>query len=402
MARAALFLTDLFGASGTTLYNHSGQNLSLPASNVSDPLPSKVYEQLEGQQPFGGSFEVSTKTGVGVYFNEGAGPLSGSVATGTYTADGLAAAIQTTMIATGTNSYAVAYNPTNRKFTIVVTGSATKLLNTNSNNVLTAECGFNSVDSPSFVSSFASDEARSSTITRVLFNAGSGNVLDPDFAWAILNSTGGTDTDPAVIYNDLTLYAHESNLGPQWEQWDSNASETFNLSDRPAEAENTVQGVVCSTDTGYQFWALFWRHADDKESHQIGLLRAAAALTSSTSTVREVSDLQLRNPSQARTQANQHPVDLLPTWRTTWEFERWASADYRALKVEADRYGKTKGVLVALWWTDIVATTLTVDSEADKGQLFYGSITASSTDSFKGNESDFMTGTLSFEQLRGP
>ena len=49
MARAALFLTDLWGASTTTIYNHSGYNTELPVSNVSTPLPGEVYEQTEAQ-----------------------------------------------------------------------------------------------------------------------------------------------------------------------------------------------------------------------------------------------------------------------------------------------------------------------------------------------------------------
>ena len=401
MARCALFLTDLFVASGTTLVNHSGQNLSLPASNVSTALPGQVYEQFEGQHPFGGSFEVSTKTGVGVYFNEGAGPLSGVVATGVYTADGLAAAIHAAMNAAGTNAYVVAYNPANRKFTIVVTGSPTKLLNTNPNNVLTAECGFNSIDSPAFVTSFASDNARSSTITRVIFNAGSGNTLAPDFVWTMLHSTGGADTAAATLYNDVTMYAHTTWLGPTWEAWDSNASETIDLSDRPSETENTIQGKP-TTGTGYQYWAFFWRHVDDHTSHRIGVLRGAEALTSATRTVREIGDHQFANRTTPRSLENQHPVQLLGDWRMAVQMERWEASEYRAFKVEADRYGMADGVVFALNWTDIVAATLTVDGEADKGLIFYGAITDSSTDGYAGAGSDYMTGSLGFRQLRGP
>jgi len=404
MARCALFLTDLFGASGTSITHFSGQNVNLPASNVSHPLPGKVWEQFEGQHGgLGGSFEVSTKTGIGVYFNEGAGVRTGTVATGTYTAAGLAAAIQVAMnnAPSASNAYAVEYSTSSRKFTIVVTGSGTKLINTNPNNVLTAECGWSSIDSPAFVSSFAADSERSSTITAIVFNAGSGNTLAPDFVWTMLNSTGGTDTAAATLYNDVTMYANATYLGPQWSAWDSGASETIDLSDRPSESENTIQGKP-TTGTGYQFWAFFWRHADDKESHQIGVLRGAAALTSSAHTVREVNSHHLANRTAPRTLEDQHPVSLLSDWRMSIELERWTASEFRAFKVEADRYGGADGMCFSLLWTDIVAGSLTVNAQADKGQLFYGSIVGSSTDSYAGSESDYMTGALDLAQLRGP
>ncbi len=406
MARCALFLTDLFGASGTTILNPSGQNDNLPASNVSHPLPGKVYEQLEGQLPNGGSFEVSTKTGTNVWVNEG-GPSDIGVAipAGLYTAAGLCAVIDSTMataktLAIVSNTYLCTYNVNSRKFQIQAAPAAI-IANSNSDNVLTAECGFAASDTGSGVAHSA-DYERSSTITTVIFDAGSGNALDPDFVWTMLNSTGGTDTDAATIYNDVTVYANATHLGTQWAQWDGVASETFAVSDRPAETENTVQGAVTSTDTGYRYWAFFWRHVDDHTSHQIGVLRAAAALTSAVHTVREVNSHHLANRTAPRTLENQHPVSLLSDWRMTIELERWTASEFRAFKVEADRYGAADGMLFSLLWTDIVAGSLTVNAQADKGQLFYGSIVGSSTDSYAGNESDYMSGSLDLAQLRGP
>jgi hypothetical protein len=407
MARCALFLTDLFGASGVTIFDHSGYNTALPVSNVSHPLPGKVFEQLEGQHLSGnaGMFEVSSKTGLNVYINEGAGAVTTLITAGTYDANTLAARIQTDLRANGSlpnaATYFVSYNSTSRLFTVSNTGTAFILVNVNSDNVLTSECGFDASNTAS-LASHKSDDERSSTITRVIFDAGAGNVIDPDLVWTMLNSTGGTDADAATIYNDVTVYAHATYLGQQWAQWDGVASETFSISDRPAETENTVQGAVTSTDTGYRYWAFFWRHVDDHTSHQIGVLRAAAALTSAVHTVREVNSHHLANRTAPRTLENQHPVNLLSDWRMTIELERWTASEFRAFKVEADRYGAADGMLFSLLWTDIVAGSLTVNAQADKGQLFYGSIVGSSTDSYAGNESDYMSGSLDLAQLRGP
>ena len=402
MARAALFLTDLWGAANVA--NNSGFNLALPVGNVSTPLPGEVAEQMEGQflNGDGGMFEVGLKTGRYVFVNEGAADIQVTVPPGTYTANGLATAITDACnisVATA-SSYTVTYNTSTRKYLVQI-APAGYLANATADNVLTSQCGFAASDTGVGVAHLA-DSARSSTITRVIFNAGSGSVIDPDFAWCLLNSAGGADTAASAMYNDCTVYANATYLGDKWAAWDAGASETFAVSDRPSETENTIQGAVVSTDTGYQYWAFFWHHVDDHTSHQIGVLRAAAALTSSTYTVREVTDHQLLNRTAPRTMENQHPVALLSDWRMAVEFERWPSASYRALKVEADRYGGADGMAFSLRWSDIVAATLTVNGEADKGFIFYGSILESSSDSYGGNESDYMTGSLRLGQLRGP
>ena len=52
---------------------------------------------------------------------------------------------------------------------------------------------------------------------------------------------------------------------------------------------------------------------------------------------------------------------------------------------------------------DQICTALeAIEDEADVGHIFYGSITDSSTDSYAGKDSDYMTGTLAVRQLRGP
>ena len=404
MARAALFLTDLFGTA-CTIVDHSGYNQALPVGNVSTPLPGEVFEQLEGQFFSGaaGMFEVSASTQQTIQINEGAGFLTTTVPDGVYDAVSFAAAIQTALN-TGplaATDYSVGYGyASDRKF--IVSASGAFIIRNSVANVLTSECGYTFGADTGNATIHKAESARSSTVTRVKFDAGAGSVVDPDFAWCLLNSTGGADTAASAMYNDCTIYAHATNLGNTQGAWAAGASETFNVSDRPSETENTIQGAVVSTDTGYRFWAFFWHHADDHTSHQIGVLRGAAALSSSTRTVREVGDHQLANRTGARTLENQHPVALLSEWRMAVELERWEASEYRALKVAADRYGAADGMVFALNWTDIVAATLTINGEADKGLVFYGSILDSSSDGYSGAESDYMSGSMRFGQLRGP
>jgi hypothetical protein len=403
MARAALFLRDLLGED-CTIFDHSGYAPSLPVANVSTPLPAQVYGQLEGQFFNGnaGMFEVGTKTGRGVYVNEGSGALTVLVPDGAYTANGLAVAIEDALNDPSnppTQTYQVDYHPVLRKFSVQTSGTCI-LVNTNPNNVLTSECGWAASNTAS-VNYHLADSERSSTITRVTFDAGAGLTVAPDLIWLLLNSTGGTDTAAATLYDDATVYGHATYLGPTWAAWDSGASEDVAVSDRPAEGENTLQGAVLS-GTGYRYWSVFWHHNDDHSSHEIGILRGAAAVTSATRTVREVSDQRLMNRTQARTLENQHPVELLSEWQITVELERWEASEFRAFKVAADRYGSANGVVFALRWTDIVAASLTLNGEADKGLALYGTIIDSSSDSYAGKDSDYLTGSLAFGQLRGP
>ena len=401
MARCALFLRDLLGQD-CAIVDHSGYNQSLPVGNVSTPLPGEVFEQLEG--PFfngaAGMFEVSPATEQTIVIDEGGGDVSTTIPDGAYDANALALAIETALNngPLAATDYSVGYGVATRKFVVAASGGF--IIRNGTANVLTSQCGYDGPDTSNSTIHVA-ENARSSVITRVKFDAGAGNTVAPDLIWTLLNSTGGADASPATLYGTVNVYGHATNLGNLWGTWAASASESAAMSARPAEDENTIQAAVLS-GAGYRFWFVAWEHKDDHTSHQIGVLRGAAALTSSVHTVREVSSHHLANRTAPRTLENQHPVNLLSDWRMSIELERWTASEFRAFKVEADRYGAADGMLFSLLWTDIVAGSLTVDAQADKGQLFYGAIVGSSTDSYAGSESDYMTGALDLAQLRGP
>lgn len=399
MARAGLFLTNLFDDySG---FASSGSLPELPKENVLTDLPGEMYRQAEGQDNYG-SFEITASTDDLVYVNEGSGAVSTQVPDGWYTASGLATAIQTALNANGSLAltYTVSYSTAKRKFEFSASGTFI-LPNASSTaqNMLTILLGFDATNTSSAATHDA-DTERSSTQTWLRFSMPSGGGIAPNLIALMLESTGGNDTAASTLYNDVTIYAANSNYGTASADWAASAALTINVSDRPTESENTLQVGVTSNATTYRFWFIVWNHVDDKVSHMIGICRAMAAISSSTRTVREVQDHDLYVRTPARTLENQHPVRLQSEWRMTIELERWEAADYRAWMVEAKRYGRHKGMVFALNWTALLAATVNADDEADKGFLFYGTVREYSSDAYSGNESDYMSGQMSLGQLR--
>jgi len=396
MARAAIFLTDFFAG---RLLSHSGENPDLPATNVSRALPGELYEQAEGQHN-AGSFEVGPLTGYEVRVDEGAGVITVPVLDGWYwSASALATGIETALNASASLglTYWVIYSTATRKFVIEASAPFILANAVTADNLLTGQCGYAASDTSSSQLHRA-DYARSSAITHLIFDLGQTG-WKPNLIGMLLESVGGTDSD-ATSYDTVHVYASDRNLGRTWARWDQIAPLSLVVSDRPANIENTLQAAITDTSTAYQFWAVFWSHPDDHKYHRIRVLRACAALSSSTRTAREVEKHQLAQRTTPLSIENQHPVRLLSEYRITVEMERWGATDYRAVKVAADRYGSEDGVFFALRWTDLLSGALTVRAEADDGLAFYGSIRSSSVDRYSGADSDYMTGSLSFGQLR--
>ena len=400
MARCAFFTDDLFAGA---VIAHSGENTDLPASNVARPLPGEVYEQAEAQNGGASSWEVSSATGYIIRIDELLG--GGTIATTIPTAWHSSTASLGTAIAAALNdsaflafTYTVSYTEATRKFTITTFADPFSLINSSTaNNLLTIVMGYAEADTGSGTT-HTSGSARSSTITHVRFDVGSAGKA-PNLIGTMLESVGGSATE-AIAYNVCHVYASNTNLGRVWADWIASASLSLDVSDRPSEAENTLQAAVTSNATPYQFWFFVWSHIDDHTHHRIRILRGSAALSSSTRTVREVQDHQLAGRGAALSLESQHPVRLLSDWRITVELERWELADYRAVKVAVDRYGRHDGMFFALNWTDIIAATLTVNGEADKGLIFYGALRSSSEDRYGGASSDYMTGSLGLGQVR--
>lgn len=395
MARCAMFLDDVFATATVT---SSGETPTLPASNASSTLPGKVYQQLEGQDG-GGSFEVKLGVNDAVYVNEGGGAITVQITAGFYTtALSLITEVAANLTADGTLAlaYSGGYTAVTRKFSLNASGSFILANATTAQNLLTISLGWaesNTVNAAAHVA----DTERSSGVTYLKYAQPVGDTVAPNLVSLILSSVGGSDTED--LYDDVTVYANATDLGPTQVAWAAGASLTLAVSERPSEAENTLQGAVTSDATGYRYWVVYWQHVDDKEYHRVNVCRAMEAFGSATRQVREITDQNLNDPTDSRTLSNQHPSERKKWWSMSAELERWSAADYREVMVGAQRYGKTNGMVWALNWTDILAGTVTLNSEADNGLIFYGTIRDWSATGYNSSGSDRMTGTISFGQL---
>ena len=339
--------------------------------------------------------------------NEGSGPVTTTIPAGWYTAAGLATAIESALNSNAflARTYTFTYNAISRRFQIAVTtGSVTLLTNSApSRNILTILLGWdNSADTSAAVGHQA-DHARSSTVSWVQYFAPHGGGIAPNLWGMFLSSTGGTDTDLATLYGNVTVYgAAGAPLGSSEAAWAAAATAsgvTLNVSDRPTEAGNTLQVAVTSNASAFEYWAVFWKHVDDHEYHRMGLLRACKAVSSATRTVREVQTHDIVNPKEPLTLRNQHPVQLKTEWAITVELERWEVSEFRAWMNAAKRYAGD-GVFFSLRWTDIVSGSLDARDECDIGFLFYGSIRSSTPYAYSAGSSDFISGAISFGQVR--
>jgi len=397
MARCAFFTTDLFAGA---VIAHSGENPDLPASNVARPLPGEVYEQAEAQGGGASSWEVSSATGYIIRIDEllGGGTIATTIPTAWHSStSGLGTAIANALNTSAflaRTDYAVGYSTATRKWTIS-SASVFMLVNSSAaNNLATIVMGYDETDTTTTI--HQSNTARSSSITHVRFDVGSAGAA-PNLIGVMLESVGGTADNGSGTGH---AYASNTNLGRVWADWVASASLSLAVSARPSEAENTLQAAVTSSATPYQFWFFVWSHIDDHTHHRIRILRGCAALSSATRTVREVQDHQLAGRGASLSLESQHPVRLLSDWRITVELERWELADYRAVKVAVDRYGRHDGLFFALNWTDLLSAALTVNGEADKGLIFYGALRSSSEDRYAGASSDYMTGSIGLGQVR--
>ena len=394
MARAAIFLDNLLEPFKALV--SSGDQADLPKENVFTDLPGQMYEQHEGQEG-GGSWEVTSSTNK-IYRHEGILPYATiTIPTGWYTNATLATAVKTALEASSSRTYNLTYNASARKWALSSSGSFSLGNSTTTDNLLTTLLGWDAINT-GVAALHTANDSRSSTQTWL--RVATGTAIAPDLFAVILDSVGGTDTSLSTLYGSVKVYGHSTNLGNVAADWAAGASLALNVSDRTTTTENTLQVATTTSTTAYSNWFLVWDHVDDHAHHRIGIFRGLKSVSSSTRTVREVQDQDLLVSTSPLTLANQHPVELLSEWRMTIELERWEAADYRAFMVAAKRYGTHRGIVFALRWTDVVSGALSAQDEVDVGFLFYGSIRALSSDAYSGNESDYMSGSMSLGQLR--
>lgn len=400
MARCQMYLDDLFSDHGVLSYS-SGETPTLPRANASDSLPGKPFQQWEAQAGFG-SFEITASVNDFIYVNEGGGVVVTTVPAGWYTLATLKTAVNLALNSNGSLSftYTLGYSNGARKFNLTAVGGTITIPNASSptRNLMTLLLGWDATNL-SGGTSYGADTERSSTITWLKYEQPVGSTIAPNLIALMLSSVGGADEDAGDLYNDVTVYAHATDLGSPQASWQGTASLTLAVSDRPTNPENTIQGAVTTDATGYRYWVVYWVHVDDHEFHRVNICRAMASVGSTTRSCREIQSQNLEDPTSARTLNNQHPSELKKRWIMSAELERWEVSDYRAFVVAAQRYGKVKGMVWALRGSSVLDGTYTITSEADHGTMFYGTILGWTDSGYSTAGSDRLTGSLSFGQL---
>jgi hypothetical protein len=140
MSNIQFFKTNQW-ASGTITY--TTQHPSFPATNLQERRLTNVWRS--NYEIGGGHFEITTSNQK-LYFDEGGGTLTATIATGTYDADALAGQIESHMEAAGAHSYTVNFKHGLKKFRITDDTGTFELLGTSSVNAIWDTIGYDASD----------------------------------------------------------------------------------------------------------------------------------------------------------------------------------------------------------------------------------------------------------------
>ena len=384
MARIAFFLDDLLGS----IYAASPAAPSTPAANVQDDRPGVAFAHPAG--PTGGRFDVGPDN---KFLDTDLG--TATLTEGSYVeAQQLAAEIRSKLQAIDATFNC--YVASSQRFTIERTAGNFSLLwltGANAANSIGREIGFTTTADQTGSAAYSAHKARHSTHTFVLFDAGAG--IAPAAVAAILD--GDDDTD----YGDVRIYGFTSAIQLTRYVWAASGAISTAFSARPAREENTIQIARPAMAGGTRrWWLLSWRHFDESPRHDIGLVRAFAAVGSATRTVRELRGHRLDDPSEPLGPGNYYPPTLAKGWVLPLDFDAWEDSEWRTVGHAIVRHGRTSALLVAVNWTDIVAGTLLAQDEADRGLLLWAVAEALPEDDYSGQGSAYLSASMTLRQLR--
>lgn len=153
---------------------------NFPATNVQQRWTSRGWRSNYGVGSGGGTFVITVSDNDELYFEENnttPAVLNGTITAGTYNAETLAVEIKTQMEAAGANTYTVAYDETNFKFTIdILTGTNFKLIGAGTD-AIDDTIGFDGVDT-AFITTWTADEIRIHTSETITFNYAAGELWE--------------------------------------------------------------------------------------------------------------------------------------------------------------------------------------------------------------------------------
>lgn len=403
MAHTAFFAQDRFSAD-ETIINFAQSWLSSDDSPYTNALDDRP--RLTWQAPTPGYFATP---GCYLDLNEGAGqisvPLPPSNGNPSAWIQTLEAFLNASSLTTLT--YSITYNAATSRFTISATGSFSILWSSGANGGASGNnprqwlgWGVNPSDTASQTTHVA-PEKRYGTELFITFDLGSAQTVD---ALALVLEAGDKASINTANYSSIKAFAHSAPLSSvNRAVWESSASKTLTFSSQPTETENSLQVAYDSGGAAmsYRYWAFSWRFFDEEPYHAVGILKALKKFGSATRQITELSGHGLEDPSIPLGIDSYYPSQSLMRWVAPLNFNSWEATDYRATVQAVVREGKAKGLVWALRWDKITDGTHAANEEADKGFLFWGSITSYGQGNYSGAGSfSYISGELTVEQVR--
>ena len=257
-------------------------------------------------------------------------------------------------------------------------------------------------------------EARHFTHTWVEFRGYKGSNIQAQMVALNIDPLPDDVADPRVDVSDVKVFACKALSGSIQDahtranleavsDWDAS------FSAQPGEEMNRLRiatfGYASNDLTAAKGsnWVMSWRHWDTMSWRHVNLLKAFPARWDSSATnrtIQQLSDHGIYDESPSLGIKNYYPVAVEERWRVTMDFGQWEAATLRSVIHTIVREGKHTGLLWALRLDEIASGAVTGASEADKGFLLWGALTDYSLDTYSGAGSDYISATMSMEQIR--
>lgn len=387
-------------------------NTSAPVRNALDDRPRHVWMNGEGVwAPSSAVAGDAYSAWIDIEEGSSGNTYSTIMQSGPFTAIQFAASVAAQINGNSNLSltYTVTYHPTSGRFIIAASGSFDIKWKTgthgsdNTDSHVGPWMGFSdSADSGAGTSHAGTP--RYDTELQAIFKCDLLTTpMKPSLWAAILQGDERTVANGGTDFTDVKIYGHSSDLGLNRRAWEAAATYQLTFSSRPAEDENKIQVAFASDGTamGADYWFFSWQYFDQSDNHGAGIIKALTRFTTSDRQITQLSGHGLDDPTIPLGLESYYPVQNLLRWIAPLNFNSWGAADYRNVVEEVVRRGRSRGLVWALRWDEILDLTYDADDEADKGFLLYASLRDYSQASYQGRGStEFISGELTIEQVR--
>lgn len=416
-----------------------GETSDLPAKNMFNDRPRKPWEVrrvLGGTAATAGLlldgwFEVDSTNKYIDLREDGSG--SDTVITlteGQYGGTDLASHIQTALAGVDSGKWRCSWGTTTGIFTIYSSDTSggtqadfkwkTGAHGTdNANNSIAKEIGFRKF--PNYTGTDSGNtfdiagEARHWTHTWAEFSGTYGQAIAASLSPLIIDPIFDQNQNPRVDVADIKLFTNSSpqsgsvQTAHTRKAWEATHTGDATYSAQPGENQNRVRlatfGYSSNTlvEKDQKTWFFSWRHWDQQTWRHVNLLKAMPVRWDSSATnrtIRQLAEHGLLDDSPSLGIGNYYPVAIEERWTVTMEFDQWEAATFRSVIHGIIREGRHTGLLWALRLDELASGDVEGAAEADKGYLLWSALTDYSLDSYSGGASDYISATMSIEQIR--